>query len=90
MPPVQHLAGVTISYKDHEGVLRLLVSVTTADRKAVVLAGRNESAHIDRLMLEPEIVRNLRIDMRKVDVNNIAEKEQQKSWIGITAKKKTP
>jgi hypothetical protein len=78
IPPVQQLTGVTISFKDHEGVLNSLVSTNPTDRQAVVLVGRNENAHIDRLMLAPEIVRDLRIDMQKVDINNLVVKEREK------------
>jgi hypothetical protein len=75
IPPVQHLAGVTISYRDQNGTLQHVVSVKPADRKAVVLVGRNEHAHIDRLMLAPEVVSDLHVDIQKVDTNSIAANE---------------
>jgi hypothetical protein len=78
IPPVQHLTGVTISYRDQEGVLRSLASVSPTDRQAVVLVGRDENANIDRLILAPEVVKDLQIDMQKVDVNNLAAKDREK------------
>jgi hypothetical protein len=83
MPPVQHLTGATISYKDQDGRLHELVSVKPADRKAVVLVGRTETAHADRLMLEPDVVSDLRISMQKVDSNNLVAKEKEKWEIAL-------
>lgn len=78
MPPVQHLTGATISYKDQNGGLHQLVSFKPADRKAVVLVGRTEREHVDRLMLAPDVVSELRIDMQKVDKNNLTANEREK------------
>ncbi|MCI0392982.1 MAG: hypothetical protein MOB07_29975, partial [Acidobacteria bacterium] len=78
MPPVQHLAGATISYKDQNGGLHQLVSFKPVDRKAVVLVGRNEREHVDRLMLAPNVVSELRIDMQKVDKNSLTASEREK------------
>ena len=65
MPLVQHLTGATISYVDIDGNLRQLVKFTPADQKAVVLVGRTEREHVDRLMLAPEVVSELRVEMQK-------------------------
>ena len=78
MPPMQHWTGVTISYKDQNGLLHQLASVKPADRKAVVLIGRTESTYVDRLMLESEVVGELRVGMLKVDVNSLAANERGK------------
>jgi len=74
MPPMQHSAGATISYKDQEGKLHQLISVTPSDRSAVVLIGRSENALIDRLILAPDVVGKLRVAMVKVDIEALPEK----------------
>lgn len=76
MPPAQHLAGATISYKDQAGVLRPLTSVRPADRQAVLMVGRDEKSHFDILMLSPELVKDLRIEMQRVDTNSLAERDR--------------
>jgi hypothetical protein len=78
MPPVQHLTGATISYRDKNGRLHQIVSFKPAERKALVLVGRNEREHIDRLMLAPEVVSKLRVEMQKVDKNSFTVNELQK------------
>lgn len=79
MPPMQHWAGATISYKDREGKLRQLISVKPSDQNAVVLIGRSESALIDRLILAPDVVGGLRVAMIKVDSDALPEKLRA-SW----------
>ena len=79
MPPIQQLISVTISYVEQTSDLRQLVMYQAADRKAVVLVGRDETKHVDRLMLAPDVVNELRVAMQKVDINNIAPK-QQENW----------
>lgn len=76
MLPVQHLAGAKVSYKDQAGVLHQLTVVRPADRQAVLMVGRGEKSHFDVLMLSPELVKELRIEMQKVDTNSLAERER--------------
>lgn len=74
MPPVQHWTGVTISYSDQERQLYQLVSVRPTDRKAVVLVGRTEQNYIDRLILAPEVVSELRVKMQNVSPDSLVAK----------------
>jgi len=79
MPPIQQLMGVRISYVDQNSDLRQLVAYKVVDRKAVALVGRDEEKFVDRLMLAPEVVGELRVAMQKVDVDSIAEKKRE-NW----------
>lgn len=78
MPPVQHLTGATISYASQDGLLHQLASVSPADGKAVVLVGRTEDKPVDRLVLAPEIVSELRVAMQNVDANSLAPKYRER------------
>ncbi|HZS47721.1 MAG TPA: hypothetical protein VFC63_21815, partial [Blastocatellia bacterium] len=78
MPPAQHLAGVVISYRDQNRILRQLISLQPIDGKAVILVGRGVKDFIDKLILGPEVVSELRIAVNKVDVNTLNQNERQK------------
>jgi hypothetical protein len=83
MPPVQHLTGATISYVDIDGNLRQLVKFAPADQKAVVLVGRTEREHVDRLMLAPEVVSELRVEMQKLDPARLSAGNREKWRLAI-------
>jgi hypothetical protein len=81
MPPMQHLTGATISYRDKTGRLHELASVEADNRQAVLLVGRDERGRVvDRLMLDLEVVSKLRIEMQKVDANWF-DKNQRGRWV---------
>lgn len=77
MPPVQHLAGITISFVDATEHLQQLVSVEPSDQQAVVLVGRTEETFVDRLILAPEIVNELRLAMYKVELTSLSERYRE-------------
>ncbi|HET6976673.1 MAG TPA: hypothetical protein VFI24_10150 [Pyrinomonadaceae bacterium] len=83
MPPMQHVTGATISYRDTDGLLHSLVATTRADRKAVLLVGRDERKLVDRLVLDSEIVSDLKIQMQKVQPDNVAASQRQKWAVAI-------
>jgi len=78
MPPVQHPAGVVISYADKDGGVQTLVSVRAREGKAVVLVGRKGDDLVDRLTLGQDLVGELRIRMRSLDPGAIAANIQDK------------
>ena len=85
IPPMQHLAGATISYRDKGGNLQKLLSIKTIDRQAVLLVGRDEEGNLlDHLMLDVESIGALRIAMRGVDVKNLPANQQEK-WTKAVA-----
>ena len=79
MPPVQHVTGVTISYVDKDGSVHALATAKSSERQAVVLVGRTEREYVDRVTLSPELVCDLRVELRKVDVSILSEKHRE-SW----------
>jgi len=76
MPPIQHMASVVISYADKDGNVQTLVSATAAEGKAVLLVGRDEKEHVDRLTLGQDLVSELRIKMRSLDANTLSAQVQ--------------
>ena len=78
MPPVQHLTGGTISFVDLGGDLRDLMTFKPTDRKAVVLVGRTERGHVDRLMLAPEVVSDLRVEMQTLDPTRLSTSNRER------------
>jgi hypothetical protein len=84
MPPMQHVTAVTISYRDMDGLLHVLVSATAAERRAVVLVGRDEQKLVDRLALDSELISELRVRMQGVDTNTLAAGKRQQ-WTNAVA-----
>lgn len=80
MPPMQHLTGATISYRDNDGLLRQLATVSPPDRLAVLLVGREGRNFVDRLALDSQIVSELRVEMQGVDPVSIATNKRA-SWV---------
>jgi hypothetical protein len=80
MPPMQHATGATISYRDTNGLLHSLVTIARDERKAVLLVGRDERKLVDRLVLDSEIVSDLKVQMQKVQPDNVAPSHRQK-WV---------
>jgi len=78
MPPVQLLVGVTISYVAQDQELREITKYRATDRKAVVLVGRDEETFVDRLMLAPEVVGEVRIAMQKVAIDDLPDKSRDR------------
>jgi hypothetical protein len=78
IPPVQLLAGVTVSYVAHDTQLRQLTAYGATDRKAVVLVGRDEETFIDRLMLAPETAGEVRAAMQRVAIDDVPQKSREK------------
>lgn len=87
IPPLQHLAGATISYRDKAGNLQKLISFKPYDRQGVLLVGRDEDNNpIDRFMLDVEVISTLRIGMQSVDVENLQANQKEK-WSEVVQKR---
>ncbi len=86
MPPIQQLTGITISYVDIDRTLVRLASAESTEQQAVVLVGRNELKYLDRVMLSPELVSDVRVAMQKLDINKLLEKDRSK-WQGVIQKR---
>ena len=67
-----------------DGLLHELVSVTAAERRAVVLVGRDEQKLVDRLVLDSELISELRVRMQRVDANTLAAGKRQQ-WTNAVA-----
>lgn len=78
MPPMQHVSGLTVSVIGKADELKQLLSFSREERKAVVLVGRSERDVLDRLILAPQVVDDLRHAVQKVDINSLAEKQREK------------
>jgi hypothetical protein len=78
MPPVQHLVGFIISYVARDLQLREITTYRATDSKAVVLVGRDDETFVDRLMLAPEVVGEIRSAMQKVAVDDLPEKSRDR------------
>jgi hypothetical protein len=80
MPPMQHVAGVTISYRDKNARLHKLISFKAYDRQALLLVGRDENNNpLDRLMLDVDAISAIRIEMQGVDPENL-QANQKDRW----------
>jgi hypothetical protein len=83
MPPMQYLTGATISYRDNDGLLHQLVSANATDRQAVLLVGRDERNLVDRLVLDFQVVSDLRVQLQSVDPNNLPANKRDKWAAGV-------
>jgi hypothetical protein len=79
--PLQHVAGVIISYRDVEGKVHEVLSASVGDRQAVAMVGRDENKHTDRLVLSPELVGSLKEALRSVAANTLPE-NRRADWKG--------
>lgn len=86
MPPMQYLAGATISYRDTDGLLHELISVRATDRLAVLLIGRDERNLIDRLVLDYRVISELRVAMEAVDSEKLPANMRAKWSAGVQSR----